>query len=76
MTSRKVLSVFLVSVSLSLVAGCSEDPEVAKREAVGKGDTFRAAGKNAEALIEYRKAVQLDGNYGEARLLADPTLVW
>ena len=55
-----------------LVAGCSKDPEVAKREFVASGDAYVQQKKYAEAVIEYRNAIQQDPRFGEARLkLAD-----
>jgi putative PEP-CTERM system TPR-repeat lipoprotein len=53
-------------------AGCSKDPNVAKREFVQSGDSYVAQQKYAEAIIQYRNAVQQDARFGEARLkLAD-----
>src|SRR4029079_16075181 len=53
-------------------AGCGKDPEVAKRGFVNSGDAFVAQKKYAEAVIQYRNAVQQDARYGEARAkLAD-----
>ncbi len=49
-------------------AGCSKDPEVAKREYVRSGDAYVAEKKYKEAVIEYRNAVQQDPRFGEARL--------
>jgi tetratricopeptide (TPR) repeat protein len=49
------------------VAGCGQNPDVAKRDFVKNGDAYVAQGKLNEAAIEYRNAVQLDARYGEAR---------
>ena len=57
---------------LVFVAGCSKDPEVAKREFAARGDAYFQQQKFAEATIEYRNAIQQDPKFGEARLkLAD-----
>jgi tetratricopeptide (TPR) repeat protein len=66
MLHRRFLLV--VIASLALVAGCSKDPNVAKREFVESGDTFMEQGKTSEAIIQYRNAVQQDPLYGIARL--------
>lgn len=55
-----------------LAAGCGKDPDVAKREFVKSGDELMAQKKYQEAIVQLRNAVQLDPNFGEARLkLAD-----
>src|SRR5687767_11831252 len=48
-----------------LVAACSN--EAALRRHLASGDGFLKAGKISEAIIEYRAAVQLDEQSGEAR---------
>lgn len=53
-------------------AGCSKDPEVAKKEYFDSGNRYFAEGKFKEAIVEFRNAVQQDQRFGEARLkLAD-----
>jgi tetratricopeptide (TPR) repeat protein len=55
-----------------LTAGCSRDPEVLKARYVASGDRYATDGKLAEAVLEYRNAVQAVGSDGDARLkLAD-----
>lgn len=49
------------------MAACSSDPGVEKRRLVERADTAVAQGKLAEAIIDYRAAVQIDATYGEAR---------
>src|SRR5262245_26476560 len=61
------LSPFVVAM-LVIAAGCSKDPEVAKRELVQSGDTYVKASKYKEAEVQYRAAVQRDSRFGEARL--------
>jgi len=46
---------------------CSADPEVAKREYLKSGNDYVAQGKTAEAIIQYRNAIQQDARFGEAR---------
>ena len=48
------------------LAACSKDAQ--KREAVASADAYAASGKNNEAIIEYRRAVQLDPKDGDVRL--------
>jgi len=56
-------------------AACSENPDTAKREAVTRGDAMFAKAQYAEAVIEYRRAIQFDARYGEAhRKLAETYL--
>src|SRR5687767_2511080 len=63
------LSVSLVLACSALVgaAGCSKDPEVAKREYVASGDQYVEQKKYAEAVVEYRNAIQQDPKFGQAR---------
>jgi tetratricopeptide (TPR) repeat protein len=57
---------------LFVTAGCSRDPEVAKREYVRSGDAYVAKKQYSEAVVEYRNAIQRDPRFGEARAkLAD-----
>jgi tetratricopeptide (TPR) repeat protein len=48
------------------LAGCAVDPEVAKLDHVRRGDEYVKQAKHAEAIVEYRTAVQLDPQFGEA----------
>jgi tetratricopeptide (TPR) repeat protein len=50
-----------------LLSGCSKDPEVAKREYLGSGDAYVEQKKYAEAVVEYRNAIQQDAKFGIAR---------
>jgi tetratricopeptide (TPR) repeat protein len=57
----------LLAVSLA-AAGCRKDPEFAKQEYLKSGDRYMASGKTAEAIVQYRNAIQQDPRFGEARL--------
>ena len=62
-------------VTAIAAAGCSENPETAKREAVTRGDALFDKAQYSEAVIEYRRAIQFDARYAEAhRKLADTYL--
>ena len=50
-----------------LSSGCSKDPEVAKREYLSSGDAYVEQKKYAEAIVEYRNAIQQDPKFGQAR---------
>ena len=64
-----------LSVVILVAVSCSRNPEVAKREYLEKGNAYFAQKKYAEAIIEYRNAVQVDPKFGEARRrLADAYL--
>jgi len=58
----------IVAALVGSLAGCSKDPEAAKREYVASGERFAAEGKDAEAIIQYQNALQQDPRFGEARL--------
>jgi tetratricopeptide (TPR) repeat protein len=70
MKSRSLL-ICLLGTAAVLVA-CSGDPQLRKQKYIASGDEYLKAGKVAEAVIEYRNAVQQDPRAGEARAkLAD-----
>jgi tetratricopeptide (TPR) repeat protein len=54
--------------SALFVAACSENPEQVKRAALANGNRFFEQQQFKEALVEYRRAVQVDDMFGEARL--------
>jgi tetratricopeptide (TPR) repeat protein len=57
-----------IGAVLVIATGCSKNPEAARRELIRSGDTYASSGKYAEAMVQYRGAVQKDGRSGEARL--------
>lgn len=62
-------------VALALAAtGCSS-PEQAKRSHFDKANAAAAAGRDREAVIEYRNAIQADPTYAEAHLKLAETYV-
>ena len=62
---RKILNSIVV-VSLVLAGSCDLSPSRAKLRYLQKGDKSYAAGHYDDALLNYRKAIQKDQNYGEA----------
>ena len=50
-----------------LVTACAANPERVKREALESGNRYAASRQFPQAVIEYRRAVQADGRFGEAR---------
>jgi tetratricopeptide (TPR) repeat protein len=65
---RKALLLALLPLMVvSGIAGCSRDPEKAKRAYVASGEKYVAQKKYAEAAIEFRNAVAIDPRFGEAR---------
>jgi tetratricopeptide (TPR) repeat protein len=70
MKSRSLL-ICLLGAS-SVIAACSGDPQIRKQKYIASGDEYLKSGKVAEAVIEYRNAVQQDPRAGDARAkLAD-----
>ena len=61
------LSVAVLLACAALVSGCSKDAEVAKREYLSSGDAYFEQKKYAEAVVEYRNAIQQDPKFGQAR---------
>ncbi len=64
-------AVFAIMLVCS-IAGCSRDPHAAMLKYAKSGDAYVAAGKTAEAIIEYRNALEKEPRAGDVRLkLAD-----
>jgi tetratricopeptide (TPR) repeat protein len=58
----------VTSVLCVVMVGCAGDPDVAKRAFVESGDRYAADARHAEAIIEYRNALQQDPMFGIAQL--------
>jgi tetratricopeptide (TPR) repeat protein len=58
----------VLALLLAVVCGaCAKpDTEAARREAMASGDRYAAEGRPREAIIEYRKAIQIDSNRAAA----------
>ena len=59
--------VVVVVLLLSALAGCRANPEAVRQRAFESGERLYAAGKYADATLEYRKALQQDPKFGPAR---------
>src|SRR5687767_8696407 len=53
----------LVAIGIS----CSGDPEIAKRKYLTRGDEFLSQNQVRKAIVQYRKALTHDPQFGEAR---------
>jgi len=53
---------------VSSATGCSRDPHKAMLKYASSGDNYAAAGKHAEAIIEYRNALEKDPRAGDVRV--------
>ena len=53
--------------ALLAVAACAKDPEAAKLEYAQSGDRFVEENKLAEAVVQYRSALQIDPGSGDLR---------
>jgi tetratricopeptide (TPR) repeat protein len=72
MTGRFLLAAIALVLPL---AGCSRDPEVAKRRYLESGNQYSANKQHKEAIVEYRNAVKQDPRFGDARLKLAESLV-
>lgn len=57
----------LVLAGVIALTACSKNPDVQKREYFERGNKYANAKKYREAIIEYRRAVQVDARFAEAR---------
>lgn len=62
--SRLVVTLLIAA----LAAACGGDPQARKLAYVANGDRYFAEAKYAEAIVEYRNAVETDNSFGDARL--------
>lgn len=73
-TTRVHIAV-LVAALTTAAAGCGNEPQQIKARALRNADGYLKDGKLAEAILEYRNAVQADPQDGDARVqLADAYL--
>jgi len=67
MKLNRLETTVVLLVVLVPLAACSRDPEAKKRSYLASGDRYVEQKKDREAVVEYRKAIQLDPRFGEAR---------
>jgi tetratricopeptide (TPR) repeat protein len=60
---RRILLLFLLAAS----AACDRNPETLKLRYVRSGDAYLAKKQYPAAILEYRRAVQIDPKFGQAR---------
>ncbi|MGD1073244.1 MAG: tetratricopeptide repeat protein [Bryobacteraceae bacterium] len=65
---RRLLRSAPCLLALTLITGCGWSPFGSKEEYVRRGRRFAGEGKYADAALQYQKALQHDGRYGEAYL--------
>src|ERR1700732_1778416 len=58
--------VFCTALALALVAGCSRDPQVRKKQFLDKGVSYFDKGNCDAAVIECENAIQIDSAYAAA----------
>src|SRR5205814_6355312 len=64
--SRVFVLLTFALVSLSLLAGCTRDPNVRKQKYVESGRKYYAEAKYREAAIQFQNALQIDNRYADA----------
>src|SRR5690349_14250446 len=66
MRSTKYVLIAAALIALGIFAGCSKNPEVAKKDFLESGKGYLQQGKPQEASIQFRNALRLDARYAEA----------
>src|SRR5687767_16023327 len=67
MIARHVRAALLLCIVASVTgAGCSQDPDVKKRQYLERGIAYHAEGKYNEAIIQLKNALQIDPKFGPA----------
>ena len=74
-TLRLAARLLTAGVCLAVAVACSQDPEIAKQEYFGSGNSYFDEESYQEAVIEYANAIDLDPQFGEARLRLAETLL-
>ena len=64
-----------LGLASALLAGCSRNPAVARKEFFDRGNQYVAQKKYKEAIVEYRNAIQVDPKFGEAHYKLAETYV-
>jgi tetratricopeptide (TPR) repeat protein len=65
---RSGIAALTVAVLGSLLISCKADPEKAKRQFLARADAYAAQHKYAEAVVEYKNALNEDPKFAEAHL--------
>ncbi len=65
MRNRCIVFVVIAVLSIAFV-GCTRNPEVAKRKYVESGQKYMGQKKYESAVIQFKKALQVDPRYAEA----------
>ena len=64
--SKLAFAVAAFSVGALLFSGCSTDPNRQKLKYLQGGEKYFKAGRYQEAIIEFRRSVQIDSKFAEA----------
>ena len=64
--NTRMISLICILVA-AILAGACADPETAKQQAFESGNQYFDQKQYAEAIVEYRKAIQIDRWFGDAR---------
>jgi tetratricopeptide (TPR) repeat protein len=65
-TLRRTAAPMLALATLAGAAGCRRDPQAAVRQYVESGSKYAEQGKYAEAVVQFRNAIQRDPKSGDA----------
>jgi tetratricopeptide (TPR) repeat protein len=57
-----------IGITASVGLACSKNPDKAKREALAVGTRYLKQARYQEAIVEFRRAAQIDPAFGEAHL--------
>lgn len=66
MRKRYIVSLIVMAVLMAVLAGCTRNPDAAKRKYVESGMKYMDQKKYDSAVIQFKKALQIDPKYAEA----------
>lgn len=66
MNRRRILSLVMLFIAVTLLAGCRGNPNVRKHKYLESGRRFSADGKYGEAAIQYLNALKVDDDFIDA----------
>ena len=65
MRNRYIVAIVMLAL-MALFVGCTRNPEAAKRKYLESGNKYLDEKKYDSAVIQYKKALQIDPKYAEA----------
>ena len=63
LTTRRAYRITILGLLALMLAACAQSPEAQKQKALARGEVYLRKGQYNEAIIEFRKALQVDPDF-------------